>query len=75
MAEKSHLPTARTTLAAHLRLIVWCTCGHQVEADLAAIIARGHGDVPLRRLPFRCGRGGGREVQSVVAGQKRPADE
>lgn len=57
----SPLPTPRTTHAAGLRLLVWCTgCQHQVDADLEALIAAGRGDVPLRQLRFRCSRCGGR---------------
>jgi hypothetical protein len=40
---------------------VWCeTCRHAKNADLAALVAVGNGDVPLVRLRWRCGNCGSR---------------
>jgi hypothetical protein len=40
-------------------LLVFCrSCRRQREADLAALANSGHGDVPLIRLKWRCGRCG-----------------
>jgi hypothetical protein len=48
------LPTPRDYLRLH-RVDVCCLgCDHIVELDLAALIAGGHGDTPLTRLPLRC---------------------
>ena len=42
------LPTARSTLRAGFRVHVWCkACRHAKDADQAALIAAGRGDVLL----------------------------
>jgi hypothetical protein len=49
------LPTPRSTLRHGGRVRVWCRgCRHTADADLQALIDRGHGDAPLVRLPCRC---------------------
>jgi len=52
------LPTPRTTLAArYVRVVLTCwSCRHQRDADLAALIDAGRGDVPLIQLRWRCSR-------------------
>ena len=38
-----------------MRLSAWCrACPHTVRLDLRALVAGGHGDVPLIHLPMRC---------------------
>jgi hypothetical protein len=38
-----------------MRLSAWCrACQHTVRLDLRALVAGGHGDVPLIHLPMRC---------------------
>jgi hypothetical protein len=48
------LPTACTTLrTGYVRVLVFCkSCRHQADADLAAIVDAGRGDVPLTELRF-----------------------
>jgi len=52
------LPAARSTLAAHyVRVLLTCwSCRHQRDANLQVLTERGHGDVPLTRLRWRCAR-------------------
>jgi hypothetical protein len=48
-------------------VLVWCkACRHRCEADLAALVAGGHGDVPLRALRFRCSGCGSQLTDFVV---------
>jgi hypothetical protein len=38
------------------RVQVWCkSCRYAKDADLAALIAAGTGDVPLVQMKWRCG--------------------
>ena len=62
------LPTARTThRAGFLVVLCWCkTCGHQAPADLQAAINSGQGDVPLKRLKFRCAKCGSSHTDHVT---------
>jgi hypothetical protein len=55
-----NLPTVRSThRAGHLCVLVWRrACHYQTPADLEAIIASGHGDIPLKDLNFLCTRCG-----------------
>ena len=72
--ESAGRATLGTTLAAHLRLIVWCkACRHQAEPDLAQLVERYGADVPLpvwseRLVCSACGSG---EVDFVVSGESR----
>jgi len=52
------LPTPRTTLAArYVRVVLTCcSCRHQRDADLQALVDAGRGDVPLIHLRWRCSR-------------------
>jgi hypothetical protein len=62
------LPTARTTHRAGL-LVVLCrckACGHQAPADLQAVINSGQGDVPLKRLKFRCAKCGSSRTDNLT---------
>jgi hypothetical protein len=64
----SDLPTPRTTLG-HATVAGHCPeCSHNSSIDLAALIARGRGDVPLIRLPLRCTKCGSRAVGVIVSG-------
>jgi hypothetical protein len=63
------LPTARSTLRAGFWVHVWCkSCHHAKDADLAALIAGGRGDVPLVQMRWRCGNCGSRLTDSVETG-------
>jgi len=47
-----------------------CTgCGRIADLDLAALVAAGHGDVPLIRLPLRCAACGHRGHHISVSGR------
>jgi hypothetical protein len=62
------------SVAAHLRLIVWCkACRHQVEPDVAEQIERYGAGLPLLEWAERlvCSRCGSRDVDFVVSGDKR----
>ena len=50
------LPTPRSTLrTGYVRVLLTCwSCRHQCDADLAALIDAGRGDVPLIQLRWRC---------------------
>ena len=72
--ESSGLATLGSTLAAHLRLIVWCkACGHQAEPDVAQLVERYGADLPLPEWSKRlvCSACGSREVDYVVSGERR----
>jgi hypothetical protein len=62
------LPTPRTTLrTGYVRVLVFCnSCRHQADADLYAIVLRGHGDMPLAELQFRCSQCGTDRTDFVV---------
>jgi hypothetical protein len=66
--------TLAQTLAAKVRLIVWCkSCQHQAEPDVAEQIAR-YGEamtVPDWAARLRCSASAGREVDFVVSGVAR----
>jgi hypothetical protein len=56
---------SRTGLVGH----VWCKAyRHPRDADLAALIAAGRGDVPLVRIRWRCGNCRSRPTDFVVSG-------
>jgi hypothetical protein len=53
------LPTPRSISRTAYRVRVWCkSCRHAKDADLAALIATGRGDVPLVQMKWRCGNCG-----------------
>ena len=55
------LPTPRSISRTGYRVHVWCkACRRAKDADLAALIDAGQGDVPLVRLRWRCGNCGSR---------------
>jgi hypothetical protein len=41
---------------------------HAKDADLAALIAAGRGDVPLVQMKWRCGNCGSRLTEFIVGG-------
>jgi hypothetical protein len=45
------------------------TCDHMQELDLTAIVAVGHGDVPLIHLPLRCSKCGKTGHKIIVSGK------
>jgi hypothetical protein len=48
---------------------VWSkACRRAKDAELAALIAAGHGDVPLVQMKSRCGNCGSRRTEFVVGG-------
>jgi hypothetical protein len=48
---------------------VWCkSCRHAKDADLAALIPAGRGDVPLVQMKWRCGNCGSRLTEFIVGG-------
>jgi hypothetical protein len=48
---------------------VWCkACRHAKDADLAALITTGRGDVPLVQMKWRCGNCGSRLTEFIVGG-------
>jgi hypothetical protein len=48
------LPTPRSIPHGYV-VSAWCrACQHTVRLDLPALVADGHGDVPLIHLPLRC---------------------
>jgi hypothetical protein len=64
--------TLGSTLAAHLRLIVWCkACRHQVEPDIAEQVDRYGAALPLPEWSTRliCSVCGSQEVDFVVRGE------
>ena len=66
--------TLGSTLAAHLRLIVWCkACRHQAVPDVAQLVERYRADLPLPEWSARlvCSVCGSREVDFVVSGGGR----
>ena len=66
--------TLGSTLATHLRLIVWCkACRHQAEPDVAELVERYGADLPLPEWSERlvCSACGSREVDFVVSGGRR----
>jgi Zn finger protein HypA/HybF involved in hydrogenase expression len=67
--------TLGSAAVAQVRLIVWCkNCGHQAEPDPVEMAARC--GVELAVLDWRetlgCSKCGGRQVDIVVTGTKRP---
>jgi hypothetical protein len=63
------LPTPRSISRTGYRVHVWCkACRHAKDADLAALIEAGRGDVPLVRPHWRCGNCGSRLTEFVVGG-------
>jgi hypothetical protein len=65
------LATLGTSLRAGVRLVAWCNrCLHQIDADVAALVAR-HGPempVPTWGARLRCSRCGSRDCNFVVTG-------
>jgi hypothetical protein len=49
------LTPALHTLGGHVLWVICIGCQHAIEADQAALIAAGRGDVPVTELRFRCG--------------------
>jgi hypothetical protein len=69
------LPTPRYMLAADCAdLSLFChACLHRRIADLEELVCLGHGDTPLIRLRWKCGRRGStRHVSAVVTGRHCP---
>jgi hypothetical protein len=68
------LPTPRSIPQGYA---AWCrACQHTVRLDLPALVAGGHGDVPLIHLPLRCSCDSdkfGIIVGAVSAGKWQPA--
>ena len=66
----SDLPTARSIMRSGFKVHVWCSksCHRSKDADLAALVAGGRGDVPLVKMRWRCGNCGSRLTDSVVSG-------
>ena len=63
------LPTPRSISCTGYRVHVWCkSCRHAKDADLAALVAAGKGDVPLIQLRWRCGNCGSRLTEFIVGG-------
>jgi hypothetical protein len=63
------LPTARSISRAGFRVHVWCkSCHHAKDADLAALISAGRGDVPLVKMRWRCANCASRLTEFVVTG-------
>lgn len=61
-------PTPRTTTN---DLAVTCNaCLRSADADLAALIAAGYGDTPLRDLRFVCSGCGSADTFAFVSGSK-----
>ena len=53
-ADANDLPTPRSIPQGYV-VSAWCrACQHTVRLDLPALVAGGHGDVPLIHLPLRC---------------------
>jgi hypothetical protein len=66
--------TLGSTAAAGARIIVWCRdCRHQVEPDVAELVARYGADTPVRKWHKRLvsSRCGGREIDFVLTGARR----
>ena len=66
--------TLGNTVAAHVRLIVWCLdCRHQVEPDPAEMAARYGAEmtVPDWHVRLVCSHCGSRRVDMVVSGTER----
>ena len=68
------LPTPRSAVRArYVRVLVFCnSCRHQADADLHALCASGHGDVPLTKLRFRCPNCGTDRTDFVVTSRDKP---
>ena len=67
---EAKLPTARDYLAGP-DLLVCCRaagCLRSAWADMAAVVAAGHGATPVVRLRWRCGGCGGRDTFAVASG-------
>ena len=55
------LPTPRSISRTGYRVHVWSkACRRAKDAELAALIAAGHGNVPLVQMKWRCGNCGSR---------------
>jgi hypothetical protein len=66
--------TLGSTLAAHLRLIVWCkACRHQVEPNVAEQIERYSAGLTLLEWAewLVCSRCGSHDIDFVVSGESR----
>jgi hypothetical protein len=50
----SELPTPRDYLGVHTVYAFSAPCNRHRQLDLAAMIAAGHGDTPLVKLPLTC---------------------
>ena len=63
------LPTPRQYLNVHSVHSICTRCDRWVKLDLAALIAAGHGDTPLMKLPLRCSQCGRMGLEIKVSGQ------
>jgi hypothetical protein len=51
------------------RVHAWCkSCRHAKDADLAALVVAGRGDVPLVQRKWRCGNYGSRLTEFIIVG-------
>ena len=62
-------PLSQQHNAGHHLTAICQTCQHACDLDTADLIARGHGDTPIDRLPLVCAACGGRRVAVVVGGR------
>ena len=63
------LPTPRSISRTGYRVHVWSkACRRAKDAELAALIAAGHGDAPLVQMKWRCGNCSSRLTEFVVGG-------
>jgi hypothetical protein len=65
--DSTGLPTALSALKTDHVVSAFCrNCDHNAKVDLAHIVARGLGAVPLIELKFRCSACGSRDVAPKV---------
>jgi hypothetical protein len=63
------LPTPRSISRTGYRVHVWCkSCRHAKDADLAALIDAGRGDMPSGQMKWRCSNCGSRLTEFIVGG-------
>jgi hypothetical protein len=66
---RARAANARPTSRLRYRWHVWCkACRHATDADLAALVADGRGDVPLVQMKWRCGNCCSRLTEFIVGG-------
>jgi hypothetical protein len=67
------LPTARDYREVHMVHVICAPCNRPARLDLEAVIAAGHGDTPLIKLPLRCSVCGGAACSISVSGSPHPS--